>query len=297
MKILDFGSVCEDIVYSVDHITKQGETQASFDRNVYIGGKGFNQALALSRAGGKVSFAGKLGKDSDHIKALLTENGVDTTYFLIDPNIQTGHAVIQNSSDGNNAIVIYPAANRSIDREMVDKVLEGYGKGDVILLQNEISEIAYIIDRAYEKGMKIVMNPSPYNGYISEYDLSKIYLFLINELEGAEMSGETEKEEMIHALRQKYPEAHFVLTLGENGSVYFDRDTRIDQKAYPVKTVDTTAAGDTFTGYFLYGYFVENDIEKALDTASRASAISVTIKGAVPSIPRREDVLSYRFEA
>ena len=292
MKILDFGSINLDFTYQVDHHVKTGETITSLNRTVFPGGKGYNQAVALGRAGAEgVFFACRLGKDGDFLIPICRDAGVDTRYMEI-TDLPTGQGIIQLNSEGDNCIILFPSANRSIDEEFADRVLEGFTGGDLLLLQNEISSLSYIIDRAFEKGMRIVMNPSPFDFRLKECDLTKIGIFRINETEGNQLTGKDDPEEILDALKQLYPETEIILTLGEKGSIYSYKDKRIYQRAYEVVPVDTTAAGDTFTGYYLASLLKGLSIEECLDTASKASAMSVTVKGAIPSIPLYKDVMA-----
>lgn len=160
----------------------------------------------------------------------------------------------------------------------------------MILLQNEINCLPEIVELADKKGMKIILNPSPMDKGLDEVDLSRISVFLVNEIEGAQLTGTENVEEMLSVFRKKYPGASVVLTLGEKGAVYQDSELRTEQKAYPVKAVDTTAAGDTFTGYFIAGLLKHTEITERMKVCARASAIAVSRKGAAASIPTAEEV-------
>ena len=154
-------------------------------------------------------------------------------------------------ANGQNCIVLNGGANRANSKEYVDEVLANFGEGDLVLLQNEINEVGYIIDKAYEKGMVIVVNPSPMNEKILACDLKKVSMFLMNEDEGMAITGKQEPADILAAMAEMYPKAQTVLTLGSKGSVYQGNGRTIEQKAFRVKAVDTTAAGDTFTGSYL----------------------------------------------
>ena len=206
-----------------------------------------------------------------------------------------GHTVIQVDKDGQNCILLFGGANRSITREFVDEVLDHFDRGDIILLQNEINELDYIIDCAYDKGMMIILNPSPYDDNLKSCDLSKVSLFLVNEIEGYQITGEKEPDKILAAVRSRYPSAKIVLTLGGDGSVYQDETVVYHQGIFKVKTVDTTAAGDTFTGYFISSIIDGMPVQEGLRMAAKASAIAVSRPGATASIPLRQEVLDSKL--
>ncbi len=290
MKVLNFGSLNLDYVYQVESILIPGETQASKDRQTFCGGKGLNQSIALAKAGIPVYHAGMIGDGGEILLETCKENGVNTEFIRKIPG-PCGHTVIQVDKDGQNCILLFGGANRSITREFVDEVLAAFDKGDIILLQNEVNELDYIIDRAYEKGMMIILNPSPYDDKLKSCDMSKVSLFLVNEIEGYQITGEKEPEKILAAVKEKYPSAKIVLTLGGDGSVYQDETGVYHQGIFKVKAVDTTAAGDTFTGYFISSIIDGMPVAEGLEMAAKASAIAVSRPGATASIPLRQEVL------
>lgn len=308
MRVLNFGSLNIDYVYGVEHFVRKGETISSKSLQVYEGGKGLNQSIALSRAGAKVFHAGMIGTDGTWLDKLLKESGVDTRFIRISDTVRTGNAIIQNDSQGDNCIILYGGANQAILREMIDSVIDSFKEGEYLVLQNEINEIPYIVEKAHERGMKIVLNPSPLNEKIFQINLDYIDCFILNEVEAAgllsELSDEMSDEKMtektsetnilLDFMQRRFPQAEIILTLGEKGSLYVGKEGIKSQKAYQVKAVDTTAAGDTFTGYYLAGRIEGKPVQEALDLASRASALAVTKKGAAPSIPLLSDVLSFK---
>ncbi len=289
MKVLNFGSMNVDYVYQVDHILIPGETLASKERNVFCGGKGLNQSIALAKAGIPVYHAGLVGEGGDALLDACRQNDVNTE-FVHRVKGPCGHTVIQVDKNGQNCILLFGGSNRCMTKAFVDEVLDAFDKGDIILLQNEVNELDYIIDRAYEKEMMIVLNPSPYDQALETCDLSKVSLFLINEIEGFQITGEEEPEKILAKIKEKYPEAAIVLTLGGDGSVYQDKTGTYHQEIYKVKTVDTTAAGDTFTGYFISSIIEGLPVQEGLRLAAKASAIAVSRPGATASIPLREEV-------
>lgn len=294
MKILNFGSLNLDYVYQVEHILIPGETLSSSDRTIFCGGKGLNQSIALAKAGITVYHAGMVGEGGEILLETCRENGVDTR-FVRKIEGPCGHTVIQVDKDAQNCILLFGGANRSITREFVDEVLAFLEKGDIILLQNEINELDYIIDKACEKGMMIILNPSPYDKALDRCDLSKVSLFLVNEIEGYQITGEKEPEAILAKVRSIYPKAKIVLTLGSEGAVYQDENKAYRQGIYKVKAIDTTAAGDTFTGYFIASILENMPVEEGLKLAAKASAIAVSRQGATASIPVREEVQAFEL--
>lgn len=292
MKILNFGSLNIDYTYDVDHFVRGGETLSSKALHLFPGGKGLNQSIAASRSGADVWHAGAVGKsDGEFLIKQLNEAGVNTDYVKR-LEVPSGHAIIQRQPDGGNCILLFGGSNQEITRRMADEVLEHFGKGDYLLLQNEISEVGYIMKRAAEKGMRIVLNPSPMDEKIGKLPLETVDYFLLNEVEAESLCGEgaNQPEAMLEKLTKGFPKAKIVLTLGSQGSLYWDGEKMIKQPCYKVKAVDTTAAGDTFTGFFIGGLSQGMEGVKALDWAARAAAVAVSRAGAATSIPSKEEV-------
>lgn len=290
MKALTIGSMNIDHVYSVNHIVQPGETLTTSDMNIFLGGKGINQSMALAKAGATVYHSGMIGEDGEMFLDACKEYGVNSDYIKkIDE--KTGHTIIQVDENAQNCILLYGGANQCLTKEFVDDVLSHFEKGDILLLQNEVNMLPYIIDKAYEKGMKIALNPSPYDEKLSACDLKKISVFLLNEIEGGQVTGLSDPEEILDKLLELYPDAQIVLTLGKDGAVYADKNNRYSQPIFKVKAVDTTAAGDTFTGYFLAGLMNKMGIPDILKMSAKASSIAVTRPGAVGSIPYRDEVI------
>ena len=293
MRILTLGSINIDYNYSVGHITTPKETQASVGMEIFPGGKGLNQALTLARAGMTVDFAGMIGEDGKDIVQKLQETGVNTSLIRVTDE-RTGHAIIQVDDIGQNAIFLYGGANLKVDEAYVDEVLAQYTKGDVLLLQNEISCMGYIIDQAYEKGMFIILNPSPCNRELLRYDLSKISMFCLNEVEGRAMTSYVQPGDILIELGRLYPNSEFLFTLGSQGAFYKKGELQCYHPALSVPVVDATAAGDVFEGYFLASYFRKQDPARALKYATYASAYAIARPGAAYySAPTAKDVDEY----
>ena len=290
MKVLNIGSMNLDYVYSVDHIVQPGETEASFDMNIFLGGKGINQSMALAKAGVKVYHGGMIGEDGQPFLDACQEYGVNADYIKMIEG-KTGHAIIQLDKDAQNSILLYGGANQKLTEDFVDEVLSHFEKGDILLLQNEVNLLPYIVEQAYAKGMQVALNPSPFNEKLREVDLKKISIFLLNEVEGGQITGMTDPDDVLAKMREMFPHAKIVLTLGKDGAKYAEGDVTYYQPVFKVQAVDTTAAGDTFTGYFLAGLIDGMAIPDVLKMSAKASSIAVTRKGAVQSIPMKEEVL------
>ena len=292
MRILNFGSLNIDNVYAVDHFIRPGETMSSLGMEVFCGGKGLNQSIAMARAGAQVWHAGAVGRnDGKKLLELLAESGVNTDFVRKTDGV-SGHTIIQVDKNGQNCILLFGGANQEITPGQVDETLAHFEEGDILLLQNEINGLAGLI----KKGMKIYLNPSPVTGELLELPLELVDCFILNEIEGADICGQEAKEEEIpQLLHEKYPRAVILLTLGSRGCIYYDGENRYEQPAFCVGAVDTSAAGDTFTGYFIASAVKGNSVPDALLKAAKAAAITVMGKGAAPSIPWDKQVEEARL--
>lgn len=293
MKILNFGSINIDIFFRVEHIVRPGETISSESIEKRAGGKGLNQSVALAKVSDSVYHAGSIGTDGNFLIEEMENFGVDTSLLKKSDKL-TGNAIIQVDDKGENSIVLYKGANFDNSEAYVDEVLSHFEKGDILVLQNEINCMPYIINKAYEKGLKIVLNPSPITDEIEKIDLDKIDLLLVNETEAKALAKVSDAKEAVNYFRENFPSLKVVETFGKNGSMYFDKDNLINQDSFKVDAVDTTGAGDTFTGYFVTYFYKGEKITKCLEVAAKASALSVTKKGASISIPSHEAVLKFK---
>ena len=290
MKMLVFGSLNIDKTYSVEDFVRPGQTISASKMEQFCGGKGFNQAIALRRAGNEVHFAGAVGRDGGMLLDALDRNGIRRDHVRVTDGA-TGHAIIQLDKRGGNCIIILAGANGEITEADADATLADFGPGDLIVLQNEISCVPYILRRAHEKGMTVALNPSPYDAKIAICDLRCVDYLLVNEVEGAAMAECTNPDAILDALHSRCPALNIVLTLGGDGAMYQDRSgARLSCGVHRVHVVDTTAAGDAFTGFFLSGMLRHGDAAKALRTASVAAGVAVSRKGAEPSIPLLAEV-------
>lgn len=288
MRVLNFGSLNLDYVYAVDHFVRPGETLAAFSRSVKNGGKGLNQSIALARAGADTVHAGCVGEGGDSLLAALRENRVDISCIRPVHEMQ-GHTVIQVNPSGENCILLYGGSNRCVTEEQVRDTLARFAPGDWLVLQNEINLLPVIVEEGAKKGMIIALNPSPYDDSLRNVDFHKLNWLLINEIEAEQITGESIPEKAWEVLHAQYPRLSVLITLGRQGSmVHRITVTGVEsfsQPALQVQAVDTTAAGDTFTGYFIEGLMKNMPLRVCMERAGRAAAISVTRPGAANSIP------------
>jgi ribokinase len=287
--VLNFGSMNIDHVYRVDHLALPGETIACHDYRRFPGGKGLNQSIALAHAGARVWHAGRVGATDMWLATTLQDNKVDTR-FIEAAEGPSGHAIIQVDRKGENSIVIFGGANRLISGEDATRVISEFEPGDYLLAQNEVSAVAPMMHSAKEKGMFVVFNPAPMTPEVLEYPLDLVDILVVNRTEAMGLCGENEPSAICDALNSRYPNASVVLTLGRDGATYSTPVLRIHQPALRVEAVDTTAAGDTFIGFFLAELIETGEPASALACGCSAAAVCVTRHGAADSIPWRGEL-------
>lgn len=292
MKILVYGSLNIDLVFTVDHIARPGETIASSALEKSAGGKGANQAAALAKAGMDAYLAGKIGGDGRFLLELLESYGVNTGKVIIYPGA-TGQAIIQLDRNKQNSILLYAGGNGEIKEDEIDAVLAAFGKGDAVLLQNEIPHVGLIMEKAKARGMKIYLNPSPFDTHIMELPLKLVDIFFINEIEAAALVSLPHTVPMpgiLDQLVKNYPNAEIILTAGKNGAYYGSGKIRGKGEVIDLPVLDTTGAGDTFTGYYIAAREKQYSVQEALKLACKAASIAVSRKGAMQSIPFKDEV-------
>ena len=296
MKALCFGSLNLDHIYRLHRFLQPGETNHALSYEVLAGGKGLNQALSLARAGAETSMGGCIGEDGISLQSFLRENGVDTQY-LKKTEMSTGHAIIQVEDGGENCILVYPGANYALTEEQIEDTIKQFAAGDLLLVQNETNLVGTLIQKAKERGMITALNPSPISETLrEEIAFSMVDWLILNRAELYTLTGTEDLQEAVKHMQEDYPRCRLVVTLGSEGAVYCDGESMIRQPAYTVQTVDTTGAGDTFTGYFLETYYRTQDPREALRYATAAAAIAVTRHGAAASIPNAEEVSSFLYK-
>lgn len=290
--IHNYGSINLDHFYRVPHLVKPGETLSSHEYRVGLGGKGANQSLATARAGGRISHWGRLGRQDTWARDTLARAGVDVSHVeLVDE--PSGHAVIQVDDRGENAIILFPGANRGFRTSKVASLIGAARPGDWLLLQNECNALAEVMARAADHGLNVAFNPAPMTDEVRSLPLASCRLLFVNRVEAAGLAGvdeATATDGLLDALAAKLPGCETVLTLGGEGAWYQCGGARLHQPALPVTPVDTTAAGDTFIGYYLAALQEERPVADCLRRAATAAALGVQRPGAAESIPERDEV-------
>lgn len=289
MKVLNLGSMNVDNVYKVDTFLLPGETKLSQELSLFCGGKGLNQSIAAVRAGNEVWHAGLIGEDGGMLLDKLKENGVNTSLIRQVPG-KGGHTVIQVNSQGQNCILLYGGTNRMLTEEIIDGIFDAFGQDGAVLLQNEINLLPYVIETAHKRGLPIFFNAAPMDEQVHQCDLSLVDWLIVNEVEGQQLAGNCPEEEILSVLSRKYPHMSILLTLGSRGAVCLYAGKQYAIGICSVNAVDTTAAGDTFSGYFMYGVLHGLAIPDCLRLATAASALCVGRAGAADSVPLKAEV-------
>jgi ribokinase len=292
MKILVFGSINIDKVFSVDHIVTPGETISGTSMAQNAGGKGANQAAAIAKAGVPVCMAGKIGADGQFALELLKSYGVNTDR-VIRYDGPSGQAIIQLDRTKQNSIVLFSGGNGLIVPDEIPAALDGFGSGDWLILQNEISAMREIMGAARERGMRIFFNPSPFNEKLNELPLDAVNLIFVNELEGAALARmplNTPMPKIVDKLVDCFPAAEIILTAGRDGAYYGYGRIRERAAAPEAPVVDTTGAGDTFTGFYIAARVKNMPVADALAAACKAASTAVSRNGAMESIPSAGEI-------
>ena len=290
MPILNFGSLNIDHVYRVDTFVLPGETKHSKSYTVHSGGKGLNQSIAAARAGSQVFHAGIAGRDGGFLVEMLEAAGVNTSLMQSSPEV-SGHAIIQLSDSGQNCILLYGGTNQMLTEAYVDRTLEAFGDEGFVLLQNETNLVGEIIEKAARLGLKVVLNAAPYSEEVNSYPIQQLDWLIVNEVEGAGIAGTAAEESLLQRLAERFPQTGILLTLGSRGAQCFRDGHYASIGSCKVQAVDTTAAGDTFSGYFLAGVLQGLGLAETLRMATVASALCVQRPGAANSIPTQAEVV------
>ncbi|WP_206867597.1 ribokinase [Clostridium zeae] len=297
-KILVIGSLNMDWVIPVNNIPKEGETILAESYIEIPGGKGANQAFAAQRLGGSVTMLGMVGDDTIGEKLIsnLAAERIDITRIEKIKQLNSGLAIIYVNKEGANSIVVLPGANSSVDKNYIDKNIDILKDSDIIMLQMEIPKetVFYIIEKASEMNKIIILNPAPAPEILPKELLDKIDFLTPNETELEKLTGNlvNDIDSAIKASQILLSKGvkNVIVTLGESGALLLNNNICVTFKTEKVKAIDTTAAGDCFNGAFAVALSEGCSIEQAIQFANKAASISVTRKGAQPSIPFRNEL-------
>ena len=294
MTVFNFGSINIDHVYQVERFVRPAETLSSQAYRRVLGGKGANQSIALARAGAKVCHIGAIGQDDAWILQELTEAGVDVSSIRRVADA-SGHAIIQVDRQGENCILLHPGANAQLTvTDLETQLAVATDKENWLLVQNETSAVGEVIALAHSSGLQIAFNPAPMTPAVRKLPLQQLHLLILNQVEARQISGEADSEIALRKLASQFPSTAVVVTLGPSGALYLRGEERHRVAGRKVKAVDTTAAGDTFTGYLLAQLATGGEVLAALEIACSAAALCVTQPGAAPAIPTKADVIKFQ---
>ncbi|ANT60246.1 ribokinase [Salipiger sp. CCB-MM3] len=290
MAIFNLGSINADMTYRLPHLLAPGETLATSRLTRGLGGKGANMSVAAARAGARVVHLGAVGPDGRWAIERLTEYGVDTRQIAVIEEA-TGHAIIMLDAEAENSILIHPGANRALSVERVEAGLEEAGPEDIFVFQNETNLQREAAEIASRRGLRVAYAAAPFDAEAVTAVLPLLDLLVLNEVEAAQL------EEATGQGIESIPVRDVVVTLGAKGCRWINTDSGESRNfaALPVTPVDTTGAGDTFTGYLLAGLDRALPMATAIELAQRAAALMVMREGTADVIPDLKDVTEHRF--
>lgn len=292
-ELVNLGSLCINNVYAVPAIVRSGETLTGGAPVRFAGGKGLNQSLAAARAGASVAHVGCVGPDGAWLKSMLADAGVDVVGVSTHAETPTGHAMIQVTPQGENAIVIVGGANRQIQpNEIHAAIARASGEG-WLLLQNEINDIADVLDAAGRAAVNVAFNVAPVDGREQSYPLDAVTMLLLNEIEALALARESSPERALDRLTRERPVQHVLVTRGAAGLMYGQGARHLSMPGFAVRAIDETGAGDAFIGYLMAAWLEKLPVPQCLQRGSAAGALAVQTRGAAPSIPRADDVADF----
>jgi ribokinase len=281
--IWNLGSINIDNFYEVSHLPVPGETLAAASFGFGLGGKGANMSVAAARAGARVSHIGAVGPEGRWTRDRLMEYGVDTPH-IAQIDAPTGHANIVVDQNGENSIVLFQGANVDLTEAIIGAALIEASPRDFLLMQNETNGQEYAATTAQSLGLRVAYAAAPFEASAIERLLGQIDLLVLNEIEVTQLEAATGMT--VDALG--VPDV--VVTLGANGCKWITHDGQKNFDVYPAEAVDTTGAGDTFTGYLVAGLDRGMDMGAAIDLALKAGALMVTRRGTADVIPDLKEI-------
>ena len=299
-KLTVLGSINADHVISVPHFAKPGETLTGYGYHINYGGKGANQAVAAARLGAQVSFIGCIGDDDigREMKRAFEKDGIDTQAIVSVSDETTGIAMIQVTDSGENSIVISAGANAALNESLVEAFSRQIIEADYLLMQLEtpLNAIIKAAKLAKQQGTRVVLNPAPAQPLPDEL-LAHVDIITPNETEAELLTGVTVTDEKsaVESARVFHAKGipTVLITLGSKGVYVSEQGNGRIIAGFRVEAKDTTAAGDTFNGALITALLEHKPMAEAIRFAHAAAAISVTRKGAQPSIPSRAETLAF----
>ena len=300
-RILAVGSTNTDFVAAVDFVPNAGETVMSDGSYSFVpGGKGANAAVAAARLGADVVFCARVGNDSNGkmLRSTYEAEKIDTRYLTTDKTLPTGLAAIFVESNGANRIVVFPGANSALSREDVEEALTSYPDAHLLQFEIPLDTVYYSVGQANKGIVPVIIDAGPIIPDLDLSKLGKIEIFSPNESEAQALTGikPYDPESYIKIcldLYSKLDTKYVVLKLGHRGCYVYDGKMGVAIPSYNVTAVDTTAAGDAFTAAMTYEYLRSGDIKSACRYANAVGALTVTKKGALPSLPTEEQVIAF----
>ncbi len=285
MAVFNLASINADLFYQVPHLLAPGETLASTDHSRGLGGKGANMSVAIASAASRVVHIGAVGADGRWAVERLLEYGVDTRH-INEIDVPTGHAVIMVDDHGENAILLFPGANRAITETHIEVALTQASEADTFLFQNETSAQTEGAKLASAKGMRVVYAAAPFDAQAVKAVLPMLDILVMNAVEAQQLT------DALGGTLADLPVRDVVVTLGGDGCRWLNTDEGTDKTfpAIPVAPVDTTGAGDTFTGFLIAGLDRGLPMEQAISLGQQAGAIMVTRHGTADVIPDLKDI-------
>ncbi len=290
MAVFNLGSINADLFYQVPHLLAPGETLASTQHSRGLGGKGANMSVAIARAAARAVHIGAVGADGRWAVERLLEYGVDTRN-IVELDVPTGHAVIMVDDQGENAILLFPGANRALTETHIASALMAATEADTFVFQNETSAQIESATLASAKGMRVVYAAAPFDAQAVEAVLPMLDILVMNAVEAQQLT------DALGMTLAALPVRDVIVTLGGEGCRWINTDAGTDQMfpAIPVTPVDTTGAGDTFTGFLVAGLDRGLPMEQAISLGQQAGAIMVTRHGTADVIPDLKDIQDARL--
>ncbi len=288
--IWNLGSINLDNFYQLPHLPGAGETIAATDYRQGLGGKGANMSVAAARAAARVMHIGAVGADGIWARDRLLEYGVEVQH-IAKVSAATGHANINVDASGENNIVLFPGANIQITEQMIGAALTEASPGHWLLMQNETCGQIYAAQTARTLGLKVAYAAAPFDADAVAAVLDDLDLLVLNAVEAAQLRDATGLE------LADLPVADIVVTLGSDGCEWVSNTHNRTETypAYPVQAVDTTGAGDTFTGYLIASLDRGLPMSDAIDLAMRAGALMVMRHGTADVIPDLKNIQDHDF--